>query len=275
MSKNKRSRRTMPRKWKSPGSRIWRRAWSAINSGESPNYGIAEPGVKTECVRIRETRSLVRKGGTSRERAARTDENIERARSATYGNYGATCGEAMEATDRSRPSVHRTLRRDREMEPLRKTKAQRAWPTNEVNRLEIFRRWGSHERTVEMATKKIYCAEEELPRLGARPGGNNKLVVYVRKELRKRQLQNNLILRDDGARRGGVSVMAPPVIRCELTDALRFAQAGTEINSAEYLEVLKNEYLPECHIYYGSPPDYISQKDGSSPNTANVVQGYC
>ena len=57
--------------------------------------------------------------------------------------------------------------------------------------------------------------------------------------------------------------------------ALRLAQAGAEINSAEYLEIMKNTYLPDFQRYYGTHPDCIHQKDGASSHTAKVVQEYC
>ena len=58
-----------------------------------------------------------------------------------------------------------------------------------------------------MNLEQIYFNDEKLFRVGAFPGGNNNLVAYVRRELKKDQLPNNLILREDGTWQGGVSVM--------------------------------------------------------------------
>ena len=62
---------------------------------------------------------------------------------------------------------------------------------------------------------EIYFADEKFPRLGARPGGSNNLVAYLRTELKQRQRPKNLILREDGAWKGGVPVMASIGMRYE------------------------------------------------------------
>ena len=240
-----------------------------------PNYGFTEQGVKTACVRIKETGSVSRKEGTGREFTARTDGNIERVRSVMESNRDATCGDAVTATGISRASAQRILKRDLELKPLRKLKAQRVKPINQAKRLEICRRWDEQIRTGELDLRKIYFTDEKLFRIGACPGGNNNLVVYVRKDLKKDQLPNDLILREDGTWQGGVSVMVALGMCYEGKGALRFVPAGAKINSKEYLEIAKNTYLRDCRRYYGFPPDCIFQQDGASSHTANVVQEFC
>ena len=100
------------------------------------------------------------------------------------------------------------MKRFLELTPPRKIEAQRAKPTNEHKRLEICRRRDTQIRTGDMGMSKIYFADEKLFRRWAFPGWGNNLVAYVQKELKKRHLPNDLILREDGERQGGASVMA-------------------------------------------------------------------
>ena len=161
-----------------------------------------------------------------------------------------------------------------ELKPPRKLKAQRVKPTNQTKRLEICRRWGEQIRTGGLGLKKIYFTDGELLRAGACPGGNNNLVVYARKDLKKDQLPNDLILREDGTWQGGVSVMVALGMCYRGKGALRFVPSGTKINSKEYLEIAKNTYLRDCQRYYGLRPDCVFQQDGASSHTANVAREF-
>ena len=112
-------------------------------------------------------------------------------------------------------------------------------------------------------------------RLGACPGGNKNLVVWVNNALEKRDLPNDLIVRGDGVWQGGASVMVSLGLCYEGVGALRFAPAGCKINAAHYLEIANNTYLPDCHAFYGVPPSCVFQQDGATAHTANRVQDYC
>ena len=48
----------------------------------------------------------------------------------------------------------------------------------------------------------IYLSDEELFRIGSCPGANSNLAAYVRKEQKKSELSNDLVLRTDGAWQG-------------------------------------------------------------------------
>ena len=56
---------------------------------------------------------------------------------------------------------------------------------------------------------------------------------------------------------------------------MHFVPAGTKVNSTEYLNAIRNIYEPDCHQYYGIPPDCISQQDGASSHTWNMAQECC
>ena len=161
----------------------------------------------------------------------------------------ATCAEKLAAAGIGGSSAHRIMGRDLELNPPRKIEAQRAKPTNGQNRLEIPRRWDTHIRTGEMGMWEIYLGDEKLLRVGAFAGGNDDLVAYVQKELKRGHLPNALILREDGARQGGAAVMANFGMRHEGKGSMRLAPEGTKIESAGYLEIAKNKYLRVVRRY--------------------------
>ena len=53
---------------------------------------------------------------------------------------------------------------------------------------------------------------------------------------------------------------------------LRIEPAGAMVNSSEYLQILSRDCLPDCHRYYGIPPDCFCQKDGASSRKARLEQ---
>ena len=63
-------------------------------------------------------------------------------------------------------------------------------------------------------------------------------------------------------------------LRCRGKGAIRFAPDGAEVNASEYIEIVKNTYLPDCHQLYGVPPTFVFQKDGASSHTSNATQVY-
>ena len=240
-----------------------------------PGYGLTEQGVKDVCKRLNETGGTDRQSGSGAPRRARTEENVEAVRSVMEGDRDATRGDAIKATGLSRSTVRRILRQDLELKPLRKIKGQRVKAANAEKRLELCRKWDAQIASGELDLTKIFFTDEKLFRLGACPGGNNNLVVYVKKDVKKSEVSNDLILRDDGTWQGGISVMVALGVCYKGVGAMRFAPAGTKINSEEYLEIVRNTYLPNCIRFYGIQPDCVFQQDGASSHTSAVVQEFC
>ena len=127
----------------------------------------------------------------------------------------------------------------------------------------------------ELDLEQVYWTDEKLFRLGACKGGSQNLVIWVRNTLKKHQVPADLLLRGDGAYQGGVSVMVSLGLSFRGKGTLRFAPAKTKINAEQYMEILGNTYLPDCHELYGVPPTCVFQQDGAAAHTANATQAYC
>ena len=97
---------------------------------------------------------------------------------------------------------------------------------------------------------------------------------YKRTGGKQRQVPGDLSLREGGRWRGGVGVMVSLCLCLRAKWTSHFVPEGTTANSTEYLNVIKNIYAPDCHQYYGVPPDCIAQQDGVSSHASNMAQGY-
>ena len=66
---------------------------------------------------------------------------------------------------------------------------------------------GGH-RGRDVGSQGRFFAGEKIFRLGALKGGSQNQVIYVGNNAKKREVSNDLILREDGMWQGGVSVTA-------------------------------------------------------------------
>ena len=240
-----------------------------------PTYGFTEQGLKSAVERLRNTGTLDRKEGSGRKRSRRTPDAVEAARQFFAENKTASMGDLRKALELPRTAARRIIREDLELKPLRQVTAQRVKPANAAKRLEACQLWDTQLRSGELDAEKIFFTDEKLFRLGACPGGNQNFVVYVHKETKKYDLPNELVLREDGQWQGGVSVMVCLGLSYRGKGALHFVPAGTKVNSAEYLNIIKTRYEPDIYNLYGVRPDCVFQQDGASSHTANAVQDYC
>ena len=189
-------------------------------------------------------------------------------------NPKITCGDAAKELGLSESTARRLLKEELDCKPLRQVKSQRVKPEAAQKRLDCCKAWLAQIESGELDPRKIYWTDEKLFRLGACPGGNQNLVIWVKKHLKKSELPNDLILREGGVWQGGCSVMVSLGLSYRGKGTLRFAPSGTKINSVEYIEIVENTYLPDCIELYGKPPTCLFQQDGASSHTANVTQGY-
>ena len=240
-----------------------------------PEMGFTEQGLKAACRRLKDTGTLDRKSGSGPKRARRTPDVVDDMRQFLADNRTATCGDAARALKLPRSTARRAILEDLQLKPIRQVTAQRVKPVNMAKRLEACQKWNDQIQPGELDVAKIYFTDEKLFRLGACAGGNQNFVVYVSRETKKSQVPDDLILREDGRWQGGVSVMVCLGLCHRGKGRLHFVPAGTKVNSAEYLNIVKNIYEPNIHHYYGIRPDCVFQQDGASSHTANAVQEYC
>ena len=157
-------------------------------------------------------------------------------------------------------AVRLILKNEPEKQPHRKIKAQLAQPNNATKRLDMRRKWDAQIESGEIALEKIFITDEKIFRIWKGPGGNNNLDGYFVGGPSKCETGNDLILRDDDAAfQGGCSSMVSPGVFYRANRAVRFTPAGAKIASSEYIDILRNTYLPDCHHYYGAPNDCVSQ----------------
>ena len=96
----------------------------------------------------------------------------------------------------------------------------------------------------------------------------------MKNNAKKREVSNDLILREDGMWQGGVSVMVSLGLRYEGVGALRFAPKGGRMNAADYIEIVTNTYLPDCNKFYGVPPPCVFMQGGASSHTAKAARDF-
>ena len=240
-----------------------------------PDWGLNQLGARDAVARLKATGSLDRKSGSGRRISVRTEEVVEAAREFMEGNKDATCGDLVKELGLKDTTARRILKVDLELKPLRKVTAQRVKEERRAKRLERCLQWDAEIASGALDLTAVYWTDEKLFRLGACSGGNQNLVVWVKNYLKKHEVANDLILRDDGKYQGGVSVMVSLGLSYRGKGTLRFAPAKTKINAATYLEIVENTYLPDCRELYGVPPACVFQQDGASSHTSNAVQAYC
>lgn len=240
-----------------------------------PDWGFNPSGLRTMVENIKARKTTERKQGSGRPKARRTAEMVDAARQYMDANADATCGDLVKETGLRRTTAQRVLKEDLELKPLRKVTAQRVKESNKEKRLQMCKKWEEDIASGALDLTKVYWTDEKVFRLGACSGGNQNLVVWVKNTLKKAELPNDLILREDGKFQGGASVMVSLGLSYRGAGTLRFAPAGTKINAATYLEIIENTYLPDCHQLYGVPPDCVFQQDGATSHTANRVQAFC
>ena len=171
--------------------------------------------------------------------------------------------------------MKKIIKVDLKLKPFRMVKAQRVTPQKAAKRLAACEKWKAQIESGELDLKAVYWTDEKIFRLGALKGGNQNLVVYVKNDLKKSEVPNNLILRGDGVWQGGVHVMVSLGLCFSGVGTLRYAPKGGRLNGPEYLEIVNNTYLPDCHKYYGVPPTCVFMQDGASCHTSNAVQEFC
>ena len=242
---------------------------------EFPSWGFNEHGLRTMVENIKARGTADRRSGSGRKRTVRTEETIERVRAFRESNPEATAGDVARETGLAPTTAREVLKLDLSLKPLRKVTAQRIKGANKEKRLEMCKKWDEEIENGSLDLTKVFWTDEKIFRLGACAGSNWNLVIWVKNDLKKSELPNTLIQRDDGKYQGGVSVMVAMGLCRRGAGTLRFAPEGTKINSATYKEIVDNTYLPDCHEYYGVPPDCIFQQDGAPSHTANVAQKHC
>ena len=89
------------------------------------------------------------------------------------------------------------------IKPLRQLAAQRAKKVNAEKRLAICHTWETQIASGEIDPMAIYWGDRKSPRLGACPGNNQYLAIWMKKELKKAAPHSDLILRGRGRRKGG------------------------------------------------------------------------
>ena len=219
--------------------------------------------------------TLDRQKGSGRPATVRTAEAVAKVKSVFEEKPRSNARDVMRETGLKRWATREIIKKDLGMKPLTQVKAQRVTVDGRKKRLAQCEVWKAEIESGDLDLKSVYGADEKYFRLGATPGGNKKFVVYVKDTLKKREVPNNLILRGDGQWMGGVSVMVSLGLCYKGVGTLRFAPSGTRLNKDEYLEIVRNTYLPDCHQHYGVPPSCVFQQDGATCHTANNVQSYC
>ena len=99
--------------------------------------------------------------------------------------------------------------------------------------------------TATLDLTKAYWTDEKVSRLRAFSGSNRNLVAWLRKALKKAELPNDLIMRDDGKRGFGANVMVSVGVSYRGGGALCFAPGGAKVNYASFLEIARGTNVPE------------------------------
>ena len=115
---------------------------------------------------------------------------------------------------------------------------------------------------------------EKHIRVGAIHGGNRNCSVYATRNTKKSQAPDDIILRKGVLWMGGVGVMAILGLCHRAKWTSHIVPAGTKADSTEYINVQKYICAPDCHQYYGGPPDCIPQQDWATSRAPNMAYGY-
>ena len=239
-----------------------------------PECGFNPRGLRDAVDRLKATGTLERKQGSGPKRRIRTADKIEAARAYMGSNPDASCGDLVKEMGIKRTSARNILKRDLDLKPLKKTTSHRVTQRNKTKRMEACQTWDADIASGALDLTKVFFTDEEIFRLGACAGGNQNLVVWVSSNLKKADLPNDLILREDGKWQGGARAMVSLGMCYRGVGTLRFSPQGAKINSAAYQEIVENTYLPDCAEFYGAPPECVFQQDGASSRNSAATQAF-
>ena len=122
-----------------------------------------------------------------------------------------TCGDTANELALSAPADRGAIKEEIDSKPMRQTKPQRA-KADSQKRADFRRAWLAQIESGELDPRGIYWEGEKLFRLGARPGGDQNLAIWVKKQLGKSELPNDMILRGGVVSQGGCSATVSPVL---------------------------------------------------------------